>query len=129
MGSGEVTPNGSIYWSLVHDVKKPWAGVPARVKGEKQEVSYENGGLHGVDAVPGNSPAFLHATLRFGSQSEAQNALRAAVTQDPNTQLWAVNFTIRAIHRSQGDAELAPPNPYAQIVFSWDDEGGGGQAV
>jgi hypothetical protein len=90
------------------------------VKGGKQEVSQEHGNLYGVDAVPGNHPKTFHVTLRFESEQEAAAALRMAqATLDPKSGMWQIEFRITAVHRKEAEAEIGPPNPFAQIVYEW----------
>ena len=127
-GGGEVIANGSIHWSIQHDNKgkgHKWTNVKDKKHGQKDDVCQHNAVLYGVDPIETHQA--LHVTLRFGTLDEAKAALGGAVpTKHGPSGMYEIHFDIQAITRSETEAQVPPPNPYAQIRYEWGVNGGTG---
>jgi hypothetical protein len=132
-GGGEVIPNGSIHWNIVHEdaagQPKPRGGLGPLQNDPDDVVAIDDSVVHGKDPTPvaqigdrkGHRGKF-RVKLRFGTEMDALKAIQQAATTlalDSNTEMYEMTLDVRAIGRSEAEAGARPPNAFAQMRIDW----------
>ena len=114
-GSGEVIPNGSVHYNVIHE--------------ETSAKSNDSYVVRAIDPTPYKEvgttkghPGKFRVRLRFGTEGEAREALNRAadsVHLDRPSKTWEVIVDSTVLARTRKQAEEPPPNKWAQIKIDW----------
>ena len=109
MGYGEYTGNMSVHWSIVHHAG---AGQGGAIRG-RDPISFNN---IGVDTARGLTPGSFRVRLRYGTATEANQALSSAsVTEDDGS--FFLVFDVPAVNRAADKVE--PADPPSEVRVDW----------
>lgn len=140
MGYGEVIPNGSVHWAVVHqDIygkAKPRAALgPSTTADSRDVVALEGSYVRGVDSIPHDQigrwndeqgrpkghGGKLRVSLRFETSELAVAAIADAlktITEEPSG-LYVMVVDVPAVKRSDDEAAAPPPSPLAAVRVDW----------
>jgi hypothetical protein len=114
-GGGEVIPNGSIHWNIVHE------DAGGNVK--------DGCSVQFVDPTPVSQVGRgtdhrgkLRVQLRFKTEQEARAALERAeqgVCRDAKSGMFEVVLDVTPVQRTRKQADAPYPNTYAQVRVDW----------
>jgi hypothetical protein len=107
MGYGEYTGNQSVHWSVVHH-----GGADACAIRGRDPIKFEQIG----DASRGLTPGNFRVRLRFGTQAEAEEALRSVKIEEKYGSVFLV-FDVPAVNRPKEKVE--PADPPSEIRVDW----------
>lgn len=140
MGYGEVIPNGSVHWAVVHQDRdgkaKPRAALgPSTTADVSDVVALDGSHVRGVDSIPYDQigrwnneqgrpkghGGKIRVSLRFETSDLAVAAVADAlktITAEPSG-LYVMVVDVPVAKRSENEAAASPPNPLAAIRVDW----------